>query len=183
MHPRYATPSPKSLTDFLAMKRWQIGGCTVFYNIQWHNDFYKKFSNPNQRGSKLPKARAYYRVFNLPIAEKDKEYDYSEHFGLICSILQKAQFPSILHLTPLIDSLKDLAHNHVNREISKNLIGLFSNLLSLVKSEKIVFADSADPHIKERLNLLKRFLVIFQWFIAKLCFLWTQRRNFSFISR
>ena len=163
-------PSPKSLTDFLAMKRWQIGGCTVFYNIQWHNDFYKKFSNPNQRGSKLPKARAYYRVFNLPIAEKDKEYDYSEHFGLICSILQKAQFPSILHLTPLIDSLKDLAHNHVSREISKNLIGLFSNLVSLVKSEKIVFADSADPHIKERLNLRKQFSVIFEWFTAKLFF-------------
>ena len=70
------------------------------------------------RGTKTPKARAYYRVFRLPICEKDKEFDYSELFELISSILIRSQPPSILHLNPIVDSLRDLAQNHTNRETS-----------------------------------------------------------------
>ena len=98
---------------------------------------------------KVPVIRCYYRVLKTTVKDVDGEHDYSELFSVICEIIGKAQFGSILHLSPLVEAIKDLSASHRERKTCFNLICLLSHLVFQLKAEKIVLTEENDANGKQ----------------------------------
>ena len=82
------------------------------------------------------------------ISPEDFQFDYSELFSIISEIILKAQFASILHLTPLVDAINELTVSHRERKTSFNLICLLSFLVSQLKMDKFILTEDNDQYRK-----------------------------------
>ena len=88
-------------------------------------------------------------MLKTTIIESDKNQDYSELFSVISEIVGKAQFASILHLSPLVDAIKDLSASHRERKTCFNLICLLSHLVAQLKNEKFILNEENDQNGKQ----------------------------------
>lgn len=93
-------------------------------------------------------------MLKTTIIDADAQHDYSELFSVISEIVGKAQFASILHLSPLVEAIKDLSASHRERKTCFNLICLLSHLVAQLKSEKFVLNEENDANGKQVKHLM-----------------------------